>query len=103
MATFYVEEYANIVDPAGGGDNAQVPGELLAIQKITVAASSARTSSNFNALTKYLIVSTDTVCQFELGDGTVTADGDSRPLYANTYRAVALESGNTRIAVIEQQ
>lgn len=103
MASIYIEEYANLAD-AGGG-TPQIPGKPLGsepIQKVTIGASSARNSTDFDASSNFLIITADGDCQFELGDSTVTADTNSRPLWSGTYREVEI-GGATRIAVIEKQ
>lgn len=104
MATLYIEQYASIFEDAKGNE-AQLPSRPLGSEpslKVTVGASSARTSADFDGSAKFLIIATDTDCQFELGDSSVTADTNSRILFANTYREVEIGSA-TRIAVIEKQ
>lgn len=105
MATLYVEQYNRIVEDTKG-NQAQVPGVPLGTEpslKVTVGATSARTSSDFETEAKFLILAADVDCQFEVGDSTVTADTNSRILLANTYREVEVRESDTRIAVIEKQ
>lgn len=100
----YIEQYASIFEDSKGNE-AQLPSRPLGSEptlKINIGASSARTSTDFDTASKFLILATDTDCQFELGDSTVTADTNSRILFANTYREVEIGSA-TRIAVIEKQ
>lgn len=99
MATLYIEEYANIAHDFNG-NAIPVPDTLLAAQKVTVAASSAQ-SSALNIDTKYVILTTDTVCQWEEGSSP-TADTNSQFLPANAPRAFKVTGGN-KLAVIDQQ
>ena len=78
-------------------------GALLATQTVTSSGTTARTSSDFNASTTYLIISSDTDEAFEVGDATVTATAADRALYAKTYREVQVKPGTqTRIAFINK-
>ena len=101
MGTVIVEEYANLADV--GSRDAQIPGEPLAVQSVTTSGTTARTASDFDASTKFLIISSDTAEAFSVGDGTVTATATDRPLYASTYREVQVKPGtDTRIAFINK-
>lgn len=98
----YIEQYATLFE----GGKGQLPAEPLGTeptQKLTVGATTVRTSENFDSATQILILSTDTDCQFEVGDDTVTADTNSRILFANTYRAIEVKESDDRIAVIQKQ
>lgn len=104
MAKIFIEEYVNLAD-VGGGEG-QIPGKPVGsepTQQITIAAASARQTTAFGSETNYLIITADADCQFEIGDSTVTADVNSRPLWTGTYRAVEVRSSDTHIAVIEKQ
>lgn len=105
MATLYIEQYANIVEDTGGRD-VPVPGQPIGtnpVQKITIGASSARNSVDFDEKTRFLIITADADCQFKVGDSSVTADADSRLIHSGTYREVNVNGKDTRIAVIEKQ
>lgn len=103
MTILYIEEYQNLATDDKG--NVIGPGNLITTQKITVAASSAA-SSAFNSKTNYLLIESDTPCQFEIATAP-TADGDSQYLSANNRKLVPVpQSGNQeeqKIAVIEKQ
>ena len=104
MASIYIEQYASIFEDAKGNE-AQLPSRPLGtepVTKVTIGASSARTSADFDESAKFLIITADADCQFELGDSSITADTNSRPLWSGTYREVEIGSA-TRIAVIEKQ
>ena len=97
----YIEEYANLADVRGR--DAQIPGEPLATETVAIGGSSARSTADFNEATQFLVLSADADCQFEVGDGTVTADADSRILFSGTYRVIGVKDSNSRIAVITKQ
>ena len=103
MAILYIEEYQYLATDDKG--NVIGPGQILATQKITIAASSA-SSAAFNSKTRYLIIEADTPCQYETAT-TPTADTDSLYLSADNRKLVPVpENGNqeeTKIAAIEQQ
>lgn len=104
MAKIYIEEYANLADVGGG--EAQVPGKPLGLeptQQITIGSSSDRNATDFSSSARFLIITADADCQFEVGDSTVTADANSRPLWSGSYREVEIKDSDTRIAVIEKQ
>lgn len=98
-ATLYIEYYKGI---ATGADNAPVASGLLGKDKITIGASSARTSSDIPSGTEIVVLKTDTACQYEMGDSSVSATGTSQFLPANQIWSQTPD-GSDRIAVIEQQ
>lgn len=100
MGTATIEEYANLADV--NGSEAQIPGTPLAVQTVTTSGTTARTGADFNASTRYIIISSDADELFEVGDGTVTAAAGDRPLYAKSYREVEIKSADTRIAFINK-
>jgi hypothetical protein len=68
MATLYIAEFETL---GVGGNIASVP--PIAEQTRTLSGSSAQ-SSNFNAKTRYLRLTTDTICSVAFGaDPTATA------------------------------
>jgi len=99
MATLYIEEHDNIMKDRNG-NLVQSTATPTAVQKLTVGASSAA-SSTFNSSTRFLLLVSDTACQYELA-ASPTADGDSRFLPANVFRPVQCVPGE-KIAVIAQQ
>ena len=99
MATLYIEEHDNILKDKNG-NVVQATSGTVTEQKVTVGASSAQ-SSAVNSATKFLVIVTDTACQYETGSNP-TADTNSRFLPANVFRVIQVDSGD-KIAVIEQQ
>lgn len=103
MATIYIEEYQYMERDGKGAVIG--PGNLVTKQKVTVAGTSAQ-SSAFDPKTRFLIVETDTVCQFEIGTNP-TADGDSQFLSANNRKLVPTplntNGSQQKLAVINQQ
>ena len=92
MGSAVVEEYAALgVDV--NGRTVQMPGELIAVQKVTTSATTAKTAAAFNAKTRFLVVSSDTDVNFVLGDSSVTATSAGRTLYASTYRPLPVNPG----------
>lgn len=104
MGTAYIEQYGNIVEDRNGNE-AQIPGSPMGTEptlKVTTSGTTARSGADFESNAEFLIISADVDVQFELGDSTVTADANSRILYAGTYREVS-KDGATRIAFIDKQ
>lgn len=99
MATLYIEEYQGI---ATGADGAQVPAGYITQHKITIAGTTARTSTDFDSECELLVLTADADCQFELGNSSVNATATSRPVLSGTSRAISRD-GNERIAAIEKQ
>ena len=101
----YIEQYTSILEDAKGNE-AQIPSKPLGAEptlQVAVGSSSARTATNLDSSTRFVILTADVDCQFEVGGSTVTADANSRPLWANTYREVEIGNSDTDIAVIEKQ
>lgn len=99
MATLYIEEYQSLHRDAQGAVS-PIPGEVLAKQKVTVGGSS-QSSSAVQTQTRYICLTTDTACQFEVGSSP-TASATSRYLPANVPRFLPVRGGQV-IAVIAQQ
>ena len=100
MATFYIEEYANLAHDFAGNPIA-APDEVLARQKITITGTSAA-SSAFNASTRFIHISTDTICQWLVG-ASPTASVTSSFLPASDSRFLGGRLAGNKIAVIDQQ
>lgn len=100
MATLYIEEYQSVGVQAGIG-MIPVPTTLLAKQKVTIDVTQ-NTSSALNAATRFVLLTTDTACQFEVN---ANANGDSRflPADASRFIGVSGKGGSTTISVITQQ
>lgn len=103
MATIYIEEYQHMKEDGKG--NIIGPGVLVAAHKVAIGVASAQ-SAVFNDKTRFLIVESDTVCQFEIGINP-TANGNSQYLSANNRKLIALPANTNgseqRLAVIDQQ
>ena len=99
MATIYIEEYENFPGPAPGLATTD-RGAPLAVQKITIAGTSAQ-SSALNSNTSVVLLTADTICQIA-GGSNPTADASSKILPANVPRAYVVTGGH-KIAVIAQQ
>ena len=99
MATFYIEEYENIMTERDGTP-IQAPGTLLADQKVTVGSSSAQSAAT-NVKTRMIVLTADVPCQWEEGTSP-TASATSLYLPADTPRAFGTVGGNL-LAVIQQQ
>ena len=105
MATLYIEQYASILED-GKGNEAQIPSKPLGTEpviKVTIGAATAKTAVELDSATRFVVMTYDADCQFEVGDSTVTADTNSRPLWSGTYREVEIGKSDTDIAVIEKQ
>lgn len=99
MATLYIEEYQSLHRDAQGAPS-PIPGEVVTKQKVTVGGSTTQ-SSAVQTHTRYVCLTTDTACQFEIG-ANPTASGTSRYLPANVPRFLPIRGGQV-IAVIAQQ
>ena len=93
MATLYITEYESlVVDP--NNYPIQIPKEPhVATQAITISSSHAE-SSQFNALTKFVRITTDTDCYVIFGDSSVQSTTSHPLLSANAveYRGITAES-----------
>lgn len=99
MATLYIEEYQSLHRDAQGAVS-PIPGELVTTQKVTISGSTAA-SSAVQQHTRYVCLTSDTACQFEVA-ANPTASGTSRYLAANVPRFLPIR-GAQKIAVITQQ
>jgi len=98
MPTLYIEYYNNTVE----GGKSQVADKLLGNDKLAIGGSSVRTSSDIPDGTDFIVLKTDTACQYALGTSSVTATATSQFLPANAIWPQGT-AGNARIAVIQQQ
>jgi len=88
MASYlYVEEYQNKAQLIG--DDVQVPGALIANQRVSIGAGII-VSSALNVDTRYVILSAEIACHFE-EDATVTAD--SRVVLAGVRAGFGVAGG----------
>lgn len=104
MAYMYVEEYADLATDQKG--NVIGPSNLITAYRVAVAGTSTAAAAAFDDKTKYLIVETDTVCQFEVA-ATPVADSGSQYLSVNNRKLVPVTlhkaSAPFKIACIAQQ
>lgn len=98
-ATLYIEYYRGI---ATGASNAQVARGLISTDKLTIGASSVRTSSDIPDGTEIVVLKSDTAAQYEFGTSSVTADANSQFISAGSIWSQTPD-GAARIAVIQQQ
>lgn len=99
MATVYLTEFANTGRDAAGYKMQCAHESQTASQTVAITAGSVQ-SAAFNALTKFVRISTDAVCSVEFGTAP-TATATTRRLPANTseYFSVHL-NGGFKVAVI---
>lgn len=96
----YIEEFATLMKDENG-ELMQAPGPLMANQKVTIGAGSAE-SDPFHERCRFVLLTTDTACQFVVGPSPQTADAEGRFLPANGSRWVPCQPGQV-VAVIQQQ
>lgn len=87
MGTVYIEEYAS-VGKDFDGNFINCVGRLLAVQKVTSSGTTARTSSDFNEKTRYIVISSDANECYKLGNSSVEATANDSPLNSGSYRAL---------------
>jgi hypothetical protein len=94
VATLYIDEYPQVPSwvPV-----TLVPGDPLAVQSISIGASSVQ-SAPFNPFTRMVLIATDTACSIAFGPNP-TADPLYRRMAANETRFYAVNQGE-RVAVI---
>lgn len=95
-ADVYIEEYAQL-DPRFAGES-PIPYNMVASQKIDDAASE-KDSAAFNALTKYIVVTSDGPVHFAIASSP-TAGTSSPFIPGNTPRIFCVEPG-TKISVLD--
>jgi len=99
MATVYITEYARQGRDASGFQMVVADEPPVANQTVAITAGSVQ-SSAFNALTRFVRVSTDAVCSIEFGDNP-TATTSTRRMPANTTEYFAVpQGGSYKLAVI---
>jgi hypothetical protein len=99
MAVLYVTEYARQGRDASGYQMVVADEPAIANQTIAIGVGSVQ-SAAFNALTKFIRVSTDAVCSVEFGTNpTATATTRRMPANSTEYFSVPL-AGSYKIAVI---
>lgn len=97
MATLYISEFGGI--SSIGSNQAQVlPQPATADQTVAIAGASAR-SAAFNARTKAVLLSADSVCSIKFGDTSVVATAGNFRLSADTPIPFSVEPGGF-VAVI---
>lgn len=101
MAKFYIEEHYQLIKDVHG-ELVQSPGKPILVQPALTVGGTKATSAAFQPETKFLHISCDTACQFEVGPAPLTPANSDRYLPANGARFVACDAGDS-IAVIEQQ
>ena len=99
MATVYITEYARQGRDASGFQMVVADEPPVANQTVAIGGSSAQ-SSAFNALTRFVRISTDAVCAIEFG-AHPTATTSTRRMPANTTEYFAVPQGASyKVAVI---
>ena len=99
MAVVYITEYARQGRDASGYQMVVADEPPVANQTVAIGAGSVQ-SSAFNALTKFVRVSTDAICSIEFGTSpTATATTRRMPANSTEYFSVPL-GASYKIAVI---
>lgn len=99
MATVYITEFARQGRDASGFPMVVADEPAIANQTVAITAGSVQ-SSAFNALTKFVRVSTDAICSIEFG-ANPTASATTRRMPANTTEYFSVPLGASyKIAVI---
>lgn len=99
MAVVFITEYARQGRDAAGFQMVVADEPAVANQTVAITAGSVQ-SSAFNALTRFVRVSTDAVCSIEFGTNP-TATATTRRMPANTTEYFAVPQGQSyKLAVI---
>jgi hypothetical protein len=100
MAVLYITEFASQGQDARGWKMVVADQPPAAEQTVAIGASSVQ-SSAFNALTKFVRVSTDAVCSIEFGTNP-TATAVNMRMAANTAEYFSVPIGASyKVAVIQ--
>lgn len=99
MAVVFITEYARQGRDASGYQMVVADEPAIANQTVAITAGSVQ-SNAFNALTRFVRVSTDAVCSIEFGTNP-TATATTRRMPANTTEYFAVPLGASyKVAVI---
>ena len=99
MATVYITEYARQGRDASGFQMVIADEPPVANQTVAITVGSVQ-SNAFNALTRFVRVSTDAICSIEFG-ANPTASATTRRMPANTTEYFAVPIGQSwKLAVI---
>lgn len=99
MATVYITEYARQGRDASGFQMVVADEPPVANQTVAITVGSVQ-SNAFNALTKFVRVSTDAICSIEFGTNP-TASATTRRMPANTTEYFSVPLGASyKLAVI---
>lgn len=95
MATLYIWEFSKLFQPEPSINMAKAPG--VAQQKVSLSGSAA-VSSQFNAQTTFIRVTTDTTCSIDIGPEAAATTSSPR-MYANTVEYFEVNPGDVLSAV----
>lgn len=91
MADLFVEQFISTITD-GVGNKLPIPGKDHQTLVVPIA-SAANVSTATNSMTKFVLLTADANCQFNIGDDP-TATAKSRYLPADVPRFVALKGGD---------
>lgn len=97
MSIMVVEEYGNLAVDASG-NVIPAPGDLVAMQTVTMTGTTAPTPNAINASTRYIGIVSDVAIYFDMA-AAPTATTSTRFLPANSVRYFVVHSG-TKVAGI---
>jgi hypothetical protein len=97
MADAYISYFGGSIE----GGEVQVPDNRIGTAKVAIGGTSARTSSDIPAGTKFIKIKADGACHFNLGDDSVTATTSNDYIEADGVVFEGVD-GAERVAVIEK-